>query len=222
MDRGTAAYRFFLRIYQWVMQKKPILTPVLIEAPVLNLPPLNLSLNIAHEPAPIHNLQNNELIYALTQRNRLEPNSEIISFLTPQSLSSDLYDISGFRTWWSTSGRDQTYTQASHASMALALTEMASNEYKLRDYADLEIPDDFMCTISHEIMTNPVYDPAYPQKKYDLLVIKTWLINHDTNPYTRTPLRLDNLVYDETLKIQIDDFVSEKIKQAPSMSSRFH
>jgi len=82
------------------------------------------------------------------------------------------------------------------------------NATRLKDYSDLEIDDDFICRISLEIMTNPVYDPAFPQQKYDLLVIQHWLKGHHTNPITRTPLSPENLVRDDELKDRIDCFMS--------------
>ena len=44
MDRGTAIYRFFLWIYQWLTQRAPVLT---YELPPLNLAPLNLPLDLS-------------------------------------------------------------------------------------------------------------------------------------------------------------------------------
>jgi hypothetical protein len=57
-------------------------------------------------------------------------------------------------------------------------------------------------------MTNPVYDPAFPQQKYDLLTIQHWLKGHHTNPTTRTPHSPENLVRDHELKDRIDYFMS--------------
>ena len=174
MDRGAAFFRFFLRIYQWVTQRAPVLT---YESRPLNLAPLNL--------APL-----NLPLVSLRPVDFLPTRASIDALIAP--------------------------------SLELALNEADSNEFKLRDCLDLEIPYDFKCTISHEIMTNPVYDPAFPQKKYDLLVIRAWLKDNNTNPYTRTPLCMDDLVYDEVLKVQIDDFVNDTLTQAPTMLSRSH
>lgn len=104
--------------------------------------------------------------------------------------------------WWSHVRRQQMKSE-------LAVCSESLNSSRLEAYPDLIIEDDFICGISREIMTNPVYDPNYPQQKYELLVIREWLKEHETNPYTRTPLLIENLIYDESLKDRIDQFVNE-------------
>jgi hypothetical protein len=88
------------------------------------------------------------------------------------------------------------------------------NAKRLEGYSNLEIDDDFICKISFEIMTQPVYDPAFPEHKYDLPVIQHWLKEHDTNPTTRSPLSIENLVHDHSLKERIDQFVDLSLEKS--------
>lgn len=126
--------------------------------------------------------------------------------------------------WW------QTQRQQ-NAPGELAVPDETRNAEKLAFLPDLEIPEEFLCTISREIMTNPVYDPRCPQQKFDLLVIRRWLDNPptdpmtderlpSTHPVTRAPLTLDQLVYDEVLKEQIEEFVARSLQTStkPGMS----
>jgi hypothetical protein len=108
--------------------------------------------------------------------------------------------------WWAHGGRSKMESE-------LACPLASLNSTRLENYADLVIDLDFICGISLEIMTNPVYDPAFPNQKYDLLVIREWLKEQPTNPCTRTPLSTENLVYDELLKERIDQFVNSVLAQ---------
>ena len=117
--------------------------------------------------------------------------------------------------WWKRfrrQRRDETFATA----VAVLDTELYATQ--LEHYPDVKIDADFICGISQDIMTNPVYDPAYPQQKYDLLVIESWLREHETNPCTRTPLLAEKLVYDEELKLRIDRFMTDTIQHTSSSS----
>ena len=74
-------------------------------------------------------------------------------------------------------------------------------------FSGLIIPDDFICAITHEIMNDPVYDPNFPQQRYDRYALETWLAHSPTNPYTRAPLSVSGIVADSALKARIDGFV---------------
>lgn len=110
--------------------------------------------------------------------------------------------------WWK-----QIRLERRNAQFAVAVTLPENELYarKLEQLPDVDVDNDFICGISQEIMTNPVYDPAFPQQKYDLLVLDLWLRDHETNPITRTPLLTENLVYDEVLKSRIDEFMKETL-----------
>ncbi len=97
--------------------------------------------------------------------------------------------------------------------LQLAALDSETNVGKLEPYPDVEIPDEFRCLISHDIMTVPAYDPRCPQHKFDLLVIRWWLNEEkQENPYTREPLQESDLIVDEVLKARIDEFVAGTLR----------
>lgn len=108
--------------------------------------------------------------------------------------------------WWQETRRRHT------APGELAVLDKDRNAEKLASLPDLEIPEDFICGISREIMTNPVYDRGCPQQKFDLLVIREWLKDNPSHPMTRQPLQLSELVYDEALKERINAFVASALQ----------
>ena len=69
------------------------------------------------------------------------------------------------------------------------------------------IPEEFCCSLSQEIMDDPVYDPAHPQYKFERQWIERSLQNKAENPYTRTPLSKTQLIPDTQLKNKIDDYM---------------
>lgn len=105
----------------------------------------------------------------------------------------------------------EVYNQSNNMQLALPLS--STNASQLEIYPEVVIPEDFKCVISREIMTNPVYDPKYPQQKFDLLILILWLEQYKTHPCSRTPLLAKDLEYDEPLKLQIDDFVDVTLNQ---------
>lgn len=73
-----------------------------------------------------------------------------------------------------------------------------------------EIPQEFLCAISFQVMFNPVYDPANPAQKYERSIIECWLRKNGTNPFTRSELGIDKLQSDDALKQSILNFIEEK------------
>lgn len=71
----------------------------------------------------------------------------------------------------------------------------------------LEIPNDFECPISHEIMVDPVFTAdgnTFEQKN-----IEEWLREHNTNPCTNQILEDNRLVPNRQLRSQIRSFVDK-------------
>lgn len=81
-------------------------------------------------------------------------------------------------------------------------------------YSDSDIPEEYRCSLSHQVMDTPVYDPGHEQIRYEKKIILQWLnrqIAEDktpTNPFTGCPLAPTALKEDATLKEQIGDFVA--------------
>lgn len=75
----------------------------------------------------------------------------------------------------------------------------------LRTPMDIDVPDEYMCTISLDIMKDPV--TCNNGNNFDRHVIETWLEEHNTHPLTRQPLHKEDLVRNTELRKQINDFV---------------
>ena len=75
----------------------------------------------------------------------------------------------------------------------------------LRTPMDVDIPDEYMCTISLDLMRDPV--TCNNGNNFDRHVIETWLEEHETHPLTRQPLHKEDLVRNTELRKEIHDFV---------------
>ena len=90
------------------------------------------------------------------------------------------------------------------------MPELGQNAKTLSELANFDItgiPEEFFCSLSQEIMDDPVYDPAHPQYKFERQWIERSLQNKAENPYTRTPLSKTQLIPDTQLKNKIDDYM---------------
>ncbi|GEM_PF-6555368 len=85
-----------------------------------------------------------------------------------------------------------------------------------------EIPENYLCALSYNILSNPVYDPQHPQYKFERKWIELALERAPENPFTRTLLEKENLVSDDALKAEItlyvNDLVASRHRAAPSNS----
>ena len=66
--------------------------------------------------------------------------------------------------WWT----DNFRRSLMESKFAVPL-ESLNYSTRLESQSNLVIDDDFVGEISHDTMTNPVYDQAFPEQKYDLL-----------------------------------------------------
>jgi hypothetical protein len=76
----------------------------------------------------------------------------------------------------------------------------------LQDFDDL--PEQYLCLITQEIMTTPVYDAKFPQYIFEKKAILKSLSYKSEHPFTRTPLTPAELVIDERLKEEITNYVA--------------
>lgn len=76
-----------------------------------------------------------------------------------------------------------------------------------------DIPDEYLCALSSIIMTDPVQDPRTPQYIFEKSKILYWLQTKGIHPFTRDPLKAEQLVDDNALKSAIAAFVKEKVEQ---------
>ena len=92
-----------------------------------------------------------------------------------------------------------------------ALTESARMMHAAaeEEEADLgEVPDDFLDPIMCTLMTDPVRLPS--GDVMDRSNIMRHLLTDETNPFTRQPLKTEDLVSDDALKARIDGWIAER------------
>ncbi len=246
-ETGNASSGFFNQLYRWLTRSNLTVEPIVmqpipvrhLEIPAPIIPDIRLLVEPFQPQGPDLNLiadivRRGNIFQIDSESFRLfrrEPHYYPASFFerreaqpyaprTPQAEQLPAHPdwqppAPPLQDWWATIGQQQR-DQALRNIVAVPEDEL--NESKLENYLDLDIDFDFICAISRSIMTHPVYDPACPQQKFDLLAIKIWLEQNPTNPVTRTPLQFEDLVYDEPLKARIDQFVSQTLAQSPSMT----
>ena len=70
-----------------------------------------------------------------------------------------------------------------------------------------KIPNMFICSISHDIMKDPVVDPE--GNSYEKSAIEMWLSTNETSPVTRSSLTVANLAPNRALRNAIEDYVAK-------------
>lgn len=89
------------------------------------------------------------------------------------------------------------------------------NDLKLAEinFNDDDIPDEYRCSLSLAIMTEPVYAKGLEQYQFD----KSWILRHlataKNHPFTRQPLEQGDLIANDRLKEEITTFVDNAIRQ---------
>jgi len=73
---------------------------------------------------------------------------------------------------------------------------------------DEEIPNEFICPITQEVMTNPVM--AMDGHTYELAAIERWLLDKDTSPKTNDKLPSTVLIPNQAMRSQIIEFFENK------------
>lgn len=82
-----------------------------------------------------------------------------------------------------------------------------------QDYADKlgEIPDEFLCPISFDLMKDPVLLPT-SGTLMERSVIKQHLLNDEHDPFNRAPLKVSDLKDAVEMKKKIEDWVEKKLR----------
>jgi hypothetical protein len=70
-----------------------------------------------------------------------------------------------------------------------------------------EVPDDYICPITAEIMTDPVSSSDHHGFTYEREAITEWLRTHDTSPRTGAKLESKTLIPNYSLRSIICSFV---------------
>ncbi len=140
--------------------------------------------------------------------NQLEEIIELIEQIRgPVLTRSTLQSIEQSTTTYLAQQRTRLFSLAAtsipqRSQHALALSELTRNGFD-----ENTIPGNFLCSLSREIMDDPVFDPHHPQYKFDRASIERSLNNKNENPFTRTPLMKSELLSDTKLKSEIESYV---------------
>lgn len=67
-----------------------------------------------------------------------------------------------------------------------------------------EVPRMYVCSLTHDIMTDPVMDPE--GNTYEKTAIVEWLSRNTTSPITRSPLDISQLIPNRALRDVIEEF----------------
>ena len=92
------------------------------------------------------------------------------------------------------------------------LINVKSNADEVAIIDDIEVPYDFCCAITHDIMTDPVYSLENPTRFERRAVLK-WLTQRNIHPCTEDYLFPDELIRDFPLKRRIDAYVDTEIQK---------
>ena len=98
---------------------------------------------------------------------------------------------------------------ADSTSLICKIINHAENCVELSKLNIARIPDELMCPITHEIMTDPVYSDQC-QRRYERTAILKWLDGHTDDPMTRRPIDQNDLKRDFDLKRKADFFVETR------------
>ena len=79
---------------------------------------------------------------------------------------------------------------------------------KLKISSD-EIPEQFICQISRQLMDEPVYIKGHAEIKYNLPHLRYWIFqqNEMQNPFTRQMIQTSDIIYDDKLKKEINAYI---------------
>ncbi|AOW03971.1 YALI0D12452p [Yarrowia lipolytica CLIB122] len=83
----------------------------------------------------------------------------------------------------------------------------AQDEEDEQDLGD--IPDEYLDPLMYTLMTNPVILPS-SKINIDLATIKSHLLSDPKDPFNRAPLKLEDVLPNDELKLEIETWVEEK------------
>ena len=91
----------------------------------------------------------------------------------------------------------------------LTLNRLSHDSKALMDVLG-EIPIEFQDPISYDLMTDPVKLPS--GTIMDRKIIKQILLNHEQDPFNRSPLKYENLIEVPDFKTKIENWVKERMQ----------
>lgn len=105
-------------------------------------------------------------------------------------------------------------------SLICNLINIENNAEKSVKLGGVQIPDEFICPITFDVMTDPVAN-IHSQHRFERTAILEWLQQKATNPSTTLPLCSDDLRRDFKLKRKIDNFIEHGCQNKTSQLSIF-
>jgi hypothetical protein len=97
-------------------------------------------------------------------------------------------------------------------SLISLLINLKHDADKIKNITASEIPHDFCCAITHDIMTDPVYSKQNPMR-FEREAILNWLEKRAIHPATEHALSPKDLIRDFPLKRRIDAYVDTEIQK---------
>ncbi|ETO05636.1 hypothetical protein RFI_31760 [Reticulomyxa filosa] len=104
--------------------------------------------------------------------------------------------------------------------MAMAVVESKEDSVADNKSTDEDIPQEFMCPITREVMRNPVITVV--GHSYEREAIEEWLLKHNSDPLTGMQLSSKMLVPNHTLRKQIESYVVKYGIKIKSSVTSFH
>ena len=101
----------------------------------------------------------------------------------------------------------------------VSVPRAGANSERIKHLDALDIPNEYICPISFDIMTDPVFVTAHPEQRFERSYIEQSLRLKPENPLTREPLSLDGIQADVTMKNEIEQYIQEQLQHAPSQAT---
>eukprot|EP01006_Ploeotia_vitrea_P034172 TRINITY_DN65718_c11_g5_i1.p1 TRINITY_DN65718_c11_g5~~TRINITY_DN65718_c11_g5_i1.p1 ORF type:complete len:987 (-),score=537.28 TRINITY_DN65718_c11_g5_i1:27-2936(-) len=123
------------------------------------------------------------------------------------------YSIKVFSKAAKTAEKHSLLTSAQLDAFAHALDKVQAFAANAEDLEEKlgDIPDEFQDALMYTLMRDPVILPGCNQRM-DRANILRHLLNEETNPFTRQPLKADMLEPDDQLRQRIEQWIEEKLK----------
>ena len=86
--------------------------------------------------------------------------------------------------------------------------DLAEKEMQMQAEAEVDIPDEYLDPMMADIMIDPVMLPA-SKTIMDRKTIQRIIMSDDHDPYTRDPLKMEDLIPQPELKAEIEAFAKE-------------
>ena len=86
--------------------------------------------------------------------------------------------------------------------------DLAEKEMQMQAEAEVDIPDEYLDPMMADIMIDPVMLPA-SKTIMDRKTIQRIIMSDDHDPYTRDPLKMEDLIPQPELKAKIEAFAKE-------------